>query len=100
MLGVFYMNNDFLQPIHNENDLTIYENFINSQNLKIANTENFQSFLNNNIGNYIKIFIAVGNQLITRQGRLLKLCNDYLILSQPREKIAIKLCDIKFLSVM
>ena len=100
MLGAFYMNDNYLQPIYNETDLEMYENFINSTNFKITNNDDFQSFLNSNIGNCIKLFITIGSQLITRQGKLLKVCNDYIILSQPREKLAVKLCDIKFLSVM
>lgn len=92
------MNNNFLQPIFNEKDLTVYENFINSNDFKNAKNETFSSFLNNSIGKNVKIYVAVGNQLTARQGKLLGVYSDYLIITQNREKIAIRLSEIKFIS--
>lgn len=94
------MKDNFLQPIYNENDLQIYESFINSPELKNTKSENFSSFLSDYIGKNIKIYIAVGNQLNVRYGKLSGVFRDYLILIQSREKIAIKLCEIKFISVL
>ena len=48
----------------------------------------------------IKIYIAVGNQLFARQGKLSKVFEDFLILTQNREKIAVKFCEIKFISML
>ncbi len=92
------MNNNFLQPIFNEKDLTVYENFINSNDFKNAKNETFSSFLNNSIGKNIKIYVAVGNQLTARQGKLLGVYSNYLIITKNHEKIAIRLSEIKFIS--
>ncbi len=97
---LFYMNDNFLKPIFNETDLTLYENFINSPEFKNTKSETFSSLLKNSVGKNIKIYIAVGNQLTARQGKLLDVFNDYIILSQNREKLAIKLCEIKFVSTI
>lgn len=94
------MNNDFLQPIYNENDLEHYEEYINSNYFKQAGNKTFTLLLNNSIGKNIKIFITVGNNLILRQGKLLGIFDDYLTISQNREQLAVKLYDIKFVSVM
>lgn len=94
------MNDNFLQPIYNENDLSAYENFINSPDFKINKNETFSSLLKNSVGKNIKIYMVIGNQLNQRQGKLLGVHNDYLTLTQNREKIAIKLCEIKFVSIM
>ncbi len=94
------MNDNFLKPIYNENDLEAYDNFINSPDFKSTKTETFASLLECSMGKSIKIFIAVGNQLIARQGKLLGVFNDYLTLLGNREKISIKLCDIKFISII
>ena len=100
MLGVFYMNNDFLQPIYTENDLDNYEKYINSTYFKQTTNKSFTLLLNSSIGKNIKIFIPVGNNLTLRQGKLLGVYDDYLTISLNREKLAVKLCDIKFVSVM
>ena len=92
------MNDNYLQPIYNENDLIQYENFINTITPK--QTTNFTEFIKNLKGKKIKIFMVVGNQITARQGKVLEVNNDYIILCQNCEKLAIKLCEIKFLSVM
>ena len=92
------MNDDFLQPIFSENDLIEYENFINTITPKVS--QNFTDFLNGLMNKRIKIFMVVGNQLIAKQGKVLEVNSDYIILLQNCEKLAIKLCEIKFLSVM
>lgn len=93
------MYDNFLQPIYNDNDLKIYENYINSLDFKDTKNETFSSFLNSSIGKTVKIYIVVGNQLNVRQGKLSGVFNDYLTLFQNRQKFAIKLCEIKFISL-
>lgn len=92
------MNDNFLQPIYNEKDLTTYERYINLPDFKTTKKETFSSFLNYYIGKNVKIYIAVGNQLNIRQGNISAIYDDFLILAQTREKIAIKLSEIKFIS--
>ena len=94
------MNDNFLQPIFNENDLSAYEKFINSPELKTKKRENFSAFLKNSIGKSIKLYIAVGNQLTARHGRLLNVFEDYIVLLQNREKTVIKLTEIKFITML
>lgn len=94
------MYDNFLQPIYNENDLTIYENYINSPDFKDTKNETFSSLLNSSIGKAVKIYIVVGNQLNVRQGKLSGVFNDYLTLFLNRQKFAIKLCEIKFISIL
>ena len=91
------MDNNFPVPIFSENDLEIYENFINSPDFNAVQTPNFSSFLKSLNGKNIKIYITVGNQLTYRQGRLLNVFDDYIILAQNCIKIAIKLSEIKFI---
>ena len=100
MFGVFNMYDNFLQPIYNESDLTVYESYINSPEFKTVKNESFSSFLNGSIGKTVKIYMVVGNQLTARQGKLSGVFCDYLTLTQNREKIAVKLCEIKFIVVM
>ena len=93
------MNDNFLKPIYNENDLETYENFINSPDFKSTKNETFSSFLKNLVKRNIKIYIVIGNQLTVRQGKLLEVFSDYIILSHGREKLVFKLCEIKFISI-
>lgn len=92
------MDDNFPIPIFSEKDLTVYENYLNSLNNK-PNNENFYGLLKANIGKSIKIYIVFGNQLAARQGKLLNVFSDYIVLCKNREKLAIKLNEIKFLSV-
>ncbi len=94
------MSDNLPTPIFNDNDLTVYENFINSINLKDNKNNDFSQFLTSNLNKIIKVYVVVGNNLTTRQGRLLNVGKDYIVLSQTREKLIVKLTDIKFLSVM
>ena len=93
------MNENILKPIMNENDLEFYGNFINSPDFKRERNETFFSLLKNSVSKNIKIYMVVGNQLITRQGKILGVYSDYITLLQNREKLAIKLCEIKFISI-
>lgn len=93
------MNDNFLKSILNESDLEAYANFINLPEFN-SKKETFSSLLNNTIGKSIKIYIAVGNQLFARQGKLSGVFDDFLILTQNREKIAVKFCEIKFISML
>ena len=94
------MNDNLLKPILNENDLLAYENLINSPDFKKERNETFSSLLKNSVGQNIKIHMVVGNQLTTRQGKLLGVYNDYIAVTQNREKLAIKLNEIKFISMV
>ena len=93
------MNDNYLQPLYSENDLKIYESFINSHDFKTTKNETFSSFLQSSIGKNIKVYIVVGNQLNLRHGKLSAVYSDFLILVQNREKIVIKLSEIKFISL-
>lgn len=93
------MNDNFPIPIFNDDDLTVYENYLNSLNVKL-NNETFYELLKANVGKNIKIYIVFGNQLTARQGKLLNVFNDYIVLCKNREKLAIKLSEIKFISVI
>lgn len=92
------MNDNFPIPIFSDDDLTVYENYINSLNKPNNNT--FCELLKGHIGKSIKIYMVFGNQLTARQGKLLNVFDDYIILCKNREKLAIKLSEIKFISVM
>lgn len=94
------MNNDFLKPIYTEKDLSTYEDYINSPDFKPHKNNTFSSLLKNSKGNTIKIYIAVGNQLTVRQGRLLEVFDDYIAILQNREKLFIKLTEIKFIAMI
>ena len=94
------MNDNYLQPLYSENDLKIYESFLNSPDFSKPKSQTFNSLLKNSIGKNIKVYIAVGNQLTARQGKLLTVFDDYIMLSQSREKTAIKLTEIKFISTI
>ncbi len=94
------MKENFLQPIINENDLFTYEELLHSNEFKTQKRENLSSFLKSSQNKNIKIYIAVGNQLTARQGKLLNVFDDYIMLSQSREKTAIKLTEIKFISTI
>ena len=94
------MNDNFLKSILNESDLEAYEKFISLPEFNNTKIENFSSLLNNAIGKSIKIYIAGGNQLFARQGKLSGVFDDFLILTQNREKIAVKFCEIKFISML
>ena len=101
MVGVFYfMKEEYLKPILNENDLVSYENFINSSDFSKPKNQTFSSLLKNSVGKNIKIYIVVGNGLTAKYGKLLSVFDDYIMLFQNREKTAIKLTEIKFISVM
>ncbi|MBO5090057.1 MAG: hypothetical protein IJD00_06985 [Clostridia bacterium] len=93
------MNDNFPIPIFSDDDLTVYENYLNSLNVKL-NNETFYELLKANVGKNIKIYIVFGNQLTARQGKLLNVFNDYIVLCKNREKLAIKLSEIKFISVI
>ena len=93
------MNDNFPIPIFSDDDLTVYENYLNSLNVKL-NNETFYELLKANVGKNIKIYIVFGNQLTARQGKLLNVFNDYIVLCKSREKLAIKLSEIKFISVI
>ena len=93
------MDDNFPIPIFSDDDLTVYENYLNSLNVKL-NNETFYELLKANVGKNIKIYIVFGNQLTARQGKLLNVFNDYIVLCKNREKLAIKLSEIKFISVI
>lgn len=93
------MDDNFPIPIFSDDDLTVYENYLNSLNVK-PNNETFYELLKANVGKNIKIYIVFGNQLTAREGKLLNVFNDYIVLCKNREKLAIKLSEIKFISVI
>ncbi len=94
------MDNNFPVPIFSDKDLTIYENYINSAEFSKPKNETFYELLKAYIGKNIKIYIVFGNQLSARQGKLLNVFDDYIFLCKNREKLAIKLSEIKFISLI
>ncbi len=94
------MDDNFPIPIFSDEDLTVYENYINSSAFSKPKTETFYELLKTLIGKNIKIYLVFGNQLTARQGKLLNVFNDYIILCKNCEKMAIKLSEIKFISII
>lgn len=94
------MADNFPIPIFNDNDLRVYEKYINSINISQNNYTDFSQFLRSNLNKIIQVYVSVGNSLSTRKGRLLNIGKDYIVLYQNREKLIIKLNEIKFISVM
>lgn len=82
------MQSQFLGSIKDDNDLTLYENYLNSQRTRYTEKKmkqleqkpKYESYLDRYKGKNVKLDIAVGGSLISRIGILFEIDKDYLML--------------------
>ncbi len=91
------MNDSFPVPIFNENDLEIYENYINSE----IPSKELANYLSRHIGKPVKIEALISNRIEIKSGILMEVGKDFLVLKLPEcQSIIIEGSCIKFITVM
>ena len=116
MFGVYIMENNFPIPIVNENDLSVYENYLKQENKQkniaiknkvyvpetLTNPVFLPAFLKNHIGKLVKIESLIGDCLQARIGTLLQVGADFVVikLNQNCSSMVIEGRSIKFITII
>lgn len=103
------MEDNFPVPITNENDLKVYEDYLNHNTLQkpytpetLTNPIFLPAYLKNHIGKLVKVEALIGDCLQSRIGTLMQIGADFVTikLSQGCSSMVIEGKCIKFITII
>ncbi len=94
------MYDELPNGIKDEKDLEIYEKFLKSTDTD--SVSDFNSYLYNSKGKYIKAESLICGRIVTRCGILTDIGTDFIVLkaAQNNNCTAIRLSDIKYITLL